>query len=175
VKNIWLFLLPGALLVGILVTVNVASEYRRLRRQNAPGPAFLLWRRLHGWFLDLVRGVRSAEPSTRESAEVLAGRTVWISWDVRWGSSGNGLGRIADIVPSENGPILDLRLTNPIALHRADASIEPLFSVQFHPSRVTSPGRYLRGAVRGSFRPPPTLSSGVVPVGSVVVYPAGAA
>ena len=177
----WLFVWVGAsgLLVSSLVAINVVAEYRRLRRERFPRPAYLLRKRLEGWSRDLFSGNSRFEFPDR-NARGLHGRTIWATWDVRWGPFGESLGLVEDVMDGQHGAALRLRLENPILVPSSSNCLEPVEFVQFEPTKHTNSKRYLRGAVRGVFRPwarysPVSFGEDVLPLGSVVMYDDGAA
>jgi hypothetical protein len=169
-RTVWLVVWFGAsaALVAALVLINVVAEFRRLRAGRIPRPGFVLWKRFRGAFLDRIRFVK---PS-RLSVDALSGRRVWLSWDIRWGPSGDGLARVESADPAEERVAILLALNKPMTFFGAGSQAELLDRVRFDPSQRTSPDRYLSGAVHGVFRPifGQQLQRPGLPTGTVVVY-----
>jgi hypothetical protein len=144
------------LLVFVLVAVNAAAEYRRLRRRGVPRPFYLLWQRT---------GARFVPSST--ARQRLDGRLVWIKWDLRWVASGDTLARI---VSSREGNDLVLGLETPIVVEgQGSLPGVRLNIVTFIPS-CSGAAPYDRCAVPGKLAPP--VMPGFEATAQVVVYPA---
>lgn len=145
------------LLLGVLVGVNAIAEYRRLRRLNAPKAMLILWQ----------RSVARLIPGRARQGD-LAGRLVWLAWDLRWAGFGQSTARI---VALGEGNELSLRLDTPIVVGGYDSIPEVrMETVRFLPHRRSVP-RYGQCVVSGGLKPP--VSPGVYATARIIVYPAG--
>jgi hypothetical protein len=140
----------------LIVTVNAAAEYRRLRRRGTPRPVYLLWRRTGARFV----------PSTG-APQKLEGRLVWVGWDIRRLTSGETMARV---LSSGIGNDLVLGLETPI-VPEGEGSLPGvrLDIVTFIPS-CSGVAPYERCAVPGRLTPP--IMPGLEATARIVVYPA---
>lgn len=147
----WLMAWGGGtgLLLALLVAVSAFAEYRRLAARGYPKPLFLIGRRVRG----ILIGARGQAPGT------LTGRTAWVSWDIRWLTSGETLA-----VVMAQSEALDLELEHPIEV----AGQPGLRRVRFVPRNLQR-AAYARAAVHGRLHP--SLEGGVAITAVVVVYP----
>ena len=150
-------LILSALLVGSLAVVNVVSEVQRLRVEGAPRPWFVVYRRIRGTLPTLCTADR----------QDLENRAAWLSWDLRWVTSGETLARITDTI-SETREVW-LELEEPIKLVGTDR-MPPvhLQHVRFVPGNLHK-AVYDRAAVRGTLQP--VLRGGLMATAEIVVYP----
>jgi hypothetical protein len=149
------WLIGVILLLVFLAAVNAVVEYRRLKRTRAPKPLYILWQRTGAHLLP-----------GRAAKGDLAGRLVWIAWDVRWTTFGESTARI---VSSGGRSDLTLRLDAPLVVRAAGSSPEVrLVDVTFVPFRQEV--RYGQSAVSGQLEPP--IAAGLNATAVIVVYPA---
>jgi hypothetical protein len=149
------WLIGVILLLVFLAAINAIVEYRRLKRTRAPRPLYILWQRTGAHVLP-----------GRTAKGDLAGRLVWIAWDVRWTTFGESTARI---VSSGGRNALRLRLDSPLVVRAAGSSPEvQLVDVTFAPLRQEV--HYGQAAVSGRLDPP--IMSGIHATAVIVVYPA---
>jgi hypothetical protein len=152
------WLIGVILLLVFLGAVNAIVEYRRLKRTRAPRPLYILWQRTGAH----VFPGRAAKGD-------LAGRLVWMAWDVRWTTFGESTARI---VSSGARKDLRLRLDSPLVVRAAGSSPEVrLEDVTFAPLRQEV--HYGQSAVSGRLEP--AIMSELYATAVIVVYPATAA
>jgi hypothetical protein len=149
------WLIGVILLLVFLAAVNAIVEYRRLKRTRAPRPLYILWQRTGAHLLP-----------GRTAKGDLAGRLVWIAWDVRWTTFGESTGRI---VSSDGRNDLLLRLDSPLVVRSAGSSSDVrLVDVTFVPFRQEV--HYGQSALSGRLEPP--IAAGLNATAVIVLYPA---
>ena len=148
------WLIGVILLLVFLAAVNAIVEYRRLKRTGAPRPLYILWQRTGAHLLP-----------GRTAKGDLAGRLVWIAWDVRWTTFGESTARI---VSSGGRNDLLLRLDSPLVVRAAGSNAEVrLVDVTFVPFRREV--HYGQSALSGQLEPP--ITSGLHATAVIVLYP----
>lgn len=145
------------ILLAILFLTNFVLELRSLAMQGVPRPWFVMYCRTVGRFI----------PGRTDPIESLVGRMAFLSWDIRWLTSGNTMAKV--IAVNEIGNELMLGLDQPIVIHATEnAPALCLEQVQFKP-RQSFLSLYGKQAVSGMF-----FSGGsdaLSGTASVVVYP----
>ncbi len=144
-------------LVGMLAIVNVVGQYRSLLKEGVPMPCHVVYQRTIGRLV----------PGVIQPLDHLVGRAAFLSWDVRWGSSGTTTARIVGVSSAENS--LSIRLSKPIMLQPTDAVPRvQLSEVRFVPV-VASRAGFGKREVSGYLEP--CLLEGLYVKASIVVYP----
>lgn len=144
-------------ILAMLITLNFLSEYKKLRAGGCPRPGFIVRRRY-------LRFLPSFGP---RDLQVLAGSRAWVSWDLRWLTSGETLARVTRVDPQTG--VLGLELASAIILGADEkSSAVEASSVEFVPHGA---GRtaYGRKVIRGTLRP--EFPGGITATAELVLYP----
>ena len=144
----WLLGITGV--AGLIAGSLSISTYRRLARDGVPAPGEVL-RKL---WLTPVTWILPGGPG--DVAEVV-GRRAWVSWDVRWGPSGQSLA----IVQDGDERHLRLLLLTPVKMPSGPRpELVDATDVRFRPSRTP---HYSWGTASGVLEPVGLASEGADP------------
>jgi hypothetical protein len=111
---VWLCAMAVALsLLSLFLAIMViTSGYTELKRAGAPKPGLILWKRILCNFFGGRKKTDSVAIPPLET-DRLKDTPVWLSWDIRWVSSGTGLGRIVEVIQSPTRLELVIELPKP--------------------------------------------------------------
>ncbi len=137
------------LLIFSLWILNVKFHYEDLKKEKAPKPLMLTIRQssIVRWLLLPL----SLLPFNSSDLDKLKGRQVWLSWDVRWVTSGSTLAKIEEVLKRPKGHALLIKLEKPMEFSYESISIgEIIFEPRDHSVNLM---RYNLGAVYGGLTP----------------------